>query len=336
MGIMGKVTSLFVRKVMSVIDTDRDKAPLWQSVGVDPSTPTDLAQMVQASDYYDFLENVVSVDRDGITLPLRAGSSMRCDDYGVFGFAWKTALHLRGSYERAERYARVLTSVSTYSLERDAGGAFMHLNRDGDRSLGMRISNEATLASLMSISQQVCSRKFQPIAVYFKHEAPKSVTAHERFFGCPVYFATDRDAIHVSEETLNIPNRQADTSISNFFDTKLEEEVSKIENESSLEHRVRSIVSESLCEGIPMLHDIARHLGMSGRTLQRRLSELGFSYQSLIDDARRQMAKHLLVQTDLSLAEITFMTGFSDQSAFTRAFKRWAGQTPRLFRSSRP
>jgi AraC-like DNA-binding protein len=66
--------------------------------------------------------------------------------------------------------------------------------------------------------------------------------------------------------------------------------------------------------------------------LQRRLADRGYSYQTLVDEARRQLSKRLLEETDYSLFEIAFMTGFSDQSAFTRAFKRWAGQTPRSFR----
>ncbi|MCB1718365.1 MAG: helix-turn-helix transcriptional regulator, partial [Candidatus Competibacteraceae bacterium] len=68
------------------------------------------------------------------------------------------------------------------------------------------------------------------------------------------------------------------------------------------------------------------------RTLQRRLANRGYSYQTLVDESRRQLAERLLQKTDYSLAEVAFMTGFSEQSAFTRAFKRWAGQTPRSFR----
>ena len=133
---------------------------------------------------------------------------MRCDDYGAFGLAWKSALNLQGSYERAERYARVLTSVSTYELERAEQGAFMHLHREGDRRLGMRLSNEATIASIVSISQQISTQKFQPLAVYFKHSAPSSLTGHHAYFGCPIYFDSDRDALLVSNESLQTPNQK--------------------------------------------------------------------------------------------------------------------------------
>jgi AraC-like DNA-binding protein len=131
---------------------------------------------------------------------------------------------------------------------------------------------------------------------------------------------------------LQTPNKLGDASISKFFETHLEVELAKMEDDNSLDRKVRIQVSKSLSEGVPALSDIAGRLGMSGRTLQRRLAGLGFSYQDLVDESRRQLAKRLLQQTEFSLFEVAFMTGFSEQSAFTRAFKRWAGQTPRSFR----
>jgi AraC-like DNA-binding protein len=278
------------------------------------------------------LERVARADPLGVTIPLRAGAAMRCDDYGAFGLAWKSALTLRGSYDRAERYARVLTSVSTYEVEPTEGGALMHLHRAGARDLGMRLSNEATIASIASISRQVSTRPFRPRAVYFKHAAPATLVHHEAYFGCPVHFGTDRDALLVSAESLQTPNRLGDPGLARFFAMHLDAEVAVLGEATPLDRQVRDHVARCLSEGIPALSDVARRLGMSGRTLQRRLAELGFSYQKLVDEARRELATRLLRQTDFSLIEVAFMTGFSGQSAFTRAFKRWAGQTPRSFR----
>lgn len=330
--IMGHITSLFVRRVINEVDNNIDKDALLRSVDIEPDSPVDPSHMVSDTEYYAFLERVASLDRNVTTLPLRVGAAMRCDDYGAFGLAWKSATDLRGSYERAERYARMLTNVSTYEVEMTDYGAFMHLHRAGERRLGMRLSNEATMASITSISRQVSTKEFKPIAVYFKHSAPESVADHEAYFGCPVYFESDRDALLVSMGTLQTPNKLGDAGISKFFDTHLEAELSKLKDDNSLERRVRIQVSQSLSEGVPMISDVARHLGMSGRTLQRRLAGRGYSYQTLVDESRRQLAKRLLQQTDYSLAEVAFMTGFSEQSAFTRAFRRWAGQTPRSFR----
>jgi AraC-like DNA-binding protein len=333
---MKHITSLFVRKVINEVDTRADKGTLLRLVGIEPDSPIDPSHMVPDTEYYAFLESCAAVDGNATTLPLRAGAAMHCDDYGAFGLAWKSAADLRGSYARAERYARMLTSVSTYEVEMADDGAFVHLHRMGKRSLGMRLSNEATIASIASISQQVSTKVFKPIAIYFKHAAPVSIAGHEAYFGCPVHFESDRDALLVSSESLQTPNKLGDDSISKFFDTHLEAELSKLEDDSSLNKRVRIQVSQSLSEGVPAIFAVARHFGMSGRTLQRRLSDQGYSYQTLVDESRRQLAERLLQQADYSLAEVAFMTGFSEQSAFTRAFKRWAGQTPRSFRIGAP
>jgi AraC-like DNA-binding protein len=77
---------------------------------------------------------------------------------------------------------------------------------------------------------------------------------------------------------------------------------------------------------------MAGRLNMSGRTLQRRLSDQGLSFHGLVDECRRQLAERLLSQTRHSLSEVPFLTGFSEQSAFTRAFRRWAGTTPGSYR----
>ena len=333
---MGQVTSLFVWKVVGEVDESADRAALLRSVGIDPAGPIDPSHMVTDTEYYGFFERCAAADSKGWTLPLRVGAAMRCDEYGAFGLAWKSATDLRGSYKRAERYARVLTSVSTYEVEPTDGGAFMHLHRDGERLLGMRLSNEATIASIVAISQQASSGEFRPLAVYFKHPAPHSPADHEAHFGCAVHFASERDALLVSEETLRTPNKVGDADIVRFFDTLLEADLSKLDDDRSLERTVLDWISRSLSAGVPALSDVARHLAMSGRTLQRRLGEQGLSYQNLVDEARRRLAQRLLRETDYSLVEIAFMTGFAEQSSFTRAFKRWAGQTPRSYRLESP
>ena len=329
---MGQITTLFVRKVLGIADKDVDKDGLLRSVGVDPDSPVDPSHMITDTAYYAFLERLADEDSNPTTIPLRVGAAMRCDDYGAFGLAYKSAPNLKGSYERSNRYARVLTSVSTYTLEKEARGAYVHLHRDGDRRLGLRLSNEATIASITSISREVSSKPFAPLEVYFKHAAPDSITAHEAYFGCPVHFEADRDALLVSSTTLQTPNKLGDEMIARFFDSHLEAEVSKFEDDHSLASQVRGQVSRTLSEGVPAVSDVAIELGMSGRTLQRRLADIGYTFQHLVDESRRQLAERLLEQTNYSLAEVAFMTGYSEQSAFNRAFKRWLGQTPRSYR----
>lgn len=310
-----------------------DKDALLRTLGLERGGPVDPAHMIEDWEYYDFLERVAEVDTDPVTLPLRVGAAMRCDDYGAFGLAWKSATTLRGSFDRAERYALVLTSVAMYEVEPAPGGAFMHLHREGERRLGLRLSNEATLASIASISREVASGTFRPEEVHIRHPAPDSTAAHEAYFGCPVRFGSGRDALLVSEATLHTPNRLGDPGIVGFFDAHLAAEIDQLDDSIGLVGRVRDLVTASLSGGVPLLSDVAARLAMSGRTLQRRLADEGTSYQELVDDSRHELAKRLLRETDFSLIEVAFMTGFSEQSALTRAFKRWVGRTPGAFRA---
>lgn len=330
---MGQITSLFVHKVIAQVDDSLDKRAFLEGIGIDPDAPVDPKIMVSDSDYYQLFAALAKADSKGIELPLRVGATMRCEEYGAFGLAWKSALTLRGSCERAERYARVLTNVASYTVNEIDDGVWFRLHRDGDRTeLGLRLSNEATIASAAAISQEVSTSMFRPLAVCFKHDDPGSAEAHEAHFGCPVRFGTDADALLVSHETMQARNRVGDPGIVDFFDTHLEDEVSRLGDDATIERRVRMQVSQSLSQGIPTVSDIASHMGISGRTLQRRLSDRGYSFQQLVDEARRELAERLLAETAYPLAEVAFLTGFSEQSAFNRAFRRWAGQTPRSFR----
>ncbi|MEM1413464.1 MAG: AraC family transcriptional regulator [Myxococcota bacterium] len=327
---MGQITSLFAWKFIRQTRAGVDRAGLLRSAGIDPEAPVDPKVMISDDAYYTLLERLD--DEDGaMDLPLRTGGSMRCDDYGAFGLAFKSAVDLRGSYARAERYARVLTSVSTYEVVFTGERAAMQHHREGRRH-GLHMSNEATMASVLTISGEVSTRPVQPVRATFRHPARGPADLHEAFFGCPVAFEAERDALVFARADLEVPNRLGDATIAGFFDTHLEGELAQLADDAGLEQRVRIRVSAALSEGVPKISDTAKHLGMSGRTLQRRLADRGVSYQTLVDEARRQLAEKLLRETGYSLAEIAYLTGFSEQSAFTRAFKRWAGQTPRSYR----
>jgi len=334
---MGRISALFVHKVVAVATADEPcdsarRRALFRSVGVDPDGGVDPKQMILDTDYYSLCERAAREDAHASSFTVRVGASMRCDDYGAFGLAWKSAVDLRGSYMRAERYGRVLTSVSTYEVRREGGRTFMTLHRDGERRPGLHLSNEQTIAAIAQISREVSQQPFSPQAVHFRHQAPGDVAGYEDYFGCPLVYNSDRDALEIGDDALQVPNKLGDATISRFFDAHMESELAALADDVGLDQRVRIQISQSLSEGVPTVSDVAGRLGLSGRTLQRRLADQGLAYQDLVDAARRALAERLLRETDYALAEIAFLTGFSEQSAFTRAFKRWSGQTPRSYR----
>lgn len=328
---MGYVTSLFARKVVAAAGGGIDAAATLASVGIAPEAPWDPGQMIPAERYYDMLERIAD-HIDATDLPVRTGASMRLDEYGALGLAFKAATTLGASYARVERYARLWTSVVEYELRPASGGTLFILHRAGERRLGMRLSNEATLASAVSIARQVCPVPLAPVEVLVRHPAPRSVAVHEEWFGCPVRFGADLDAILYADETLARRNILGDEGISQYLTTHLDAELSEITRAPALVTQAKAAIAQALSEGTPKMAEIARGLGLSARSFHRRLSEHGMSFQSLTEDTRRDLAEGLLRDESHSLAEIAFLTGFSEQSAFTRAFKRWVGTTPATYR----
>ena len=331
---MSQITSLYVHKVLSQVADGVETADLLKPLGMGVNATIDPKQMVPSDAFYDFFAALSIRDPDGLSLSLRIGANMRCDEYGAFGLAWKSAPTLRGSYIRSERYGQVLGSAEAYTLQETNDGWLFNLDKAGDGRLGMQLSNEASMSAVDVISKEVSTTAFVPIAVFFKHPPRGDKMVYENHFSCPVHFESGRDALLVSEHAMDVPNKLGDKTIASFFDQHLEQELAQLTGDHGLEHSVRRAVTNVLSEGVPTLSLIATELGIGSRTLQRRLSDNGHSFQSVVDLARQDLSQRLLRETDYSLAEVAFLTGFAEQSGFTRAFKRWAGQTPRSFRLS--
>ena len=331
---MDAVTSLFVRKVVAAAGDGVDAAALLRSAGLDPNARADPKAMISATVYYELIERIAG-ETDATQLPLRTGASMRCDDYGALGLAFKAAPTLFGSYSRVARYARIWTSVVAYALEPDGSNTWFVLHRSGTRRLGLRMSNEATLASATAIAREVSHNgTFTPLEVHLTHPQPKVIAHHEAYFGCPVFFGSDRDAILISNESINRTNKLGDEGITQFLQQHLDQELALIANTKSLNERTKDVIARALSEGLPKMDDVARNLGMSVRSLHRRLADDGLTFRTLTENTRQELAEALLRDARYSIAEVAFLTGFSEQSSFNRAFKRWAGDTPATYRKA--
>ncbi|MEM7586071.1 MAG: AraC family transcriptional regulator ligand-binding domain-containing protein [Acidobacteriota bacterium] len=336
---MGWISVVFAHKVIGVAtrdvpDGETLRARMLRSVGLDPAAPVDPVQVIGDSDFFGLLERIAERVERGRDVALRVGASMRCDDYGAFGLAFKSAVNLESSYVRVERYGRVVTSIANFRVINNAQSAFMEVIPGDSERPGLLMTNELALAAATALSREVGEQDFSPLAVHLSHVAPDDVSAFEEHFRCPIHFGARRDALEVSYDQLRRPNRLGDTSISRFFDTHLDDALADLPEDGGLGRRVRAEIAQALSEGVPKLSRLAAQLGMSGRTLQRRLAGAGLSYRDLVDEARKELADRLLLKTDYDLTEIAFLTGFSEQSAFHRAFSRWTSQTPRSYREA--
>ena len=151
---------------------------------------------------------------------------------------------------------------------------------------------------------------------------------------CPLLFNQAGYSITYHTSDLQTRTAKADASINKFLVERVEEETRGLvvsANQVALD--AERLIQDALPSGIPSIHQIGEHMGMSNRTLTRRLRENGVTFRDIIQKTQQHVATDLLTNTGRSIAEIAFETGFSEKSTFSRAFKRWTGLSPIEFRN---
>lgn len=178
--------------------------------------------------------------------------------------------------------------------------------------------------------RELTGQTVSPLRVEVGAPAPPTRDVVEEFFGCPVDFQASHNRMHFSKEAWQSVSLNADPTLLAVLDAHAKALLDAVESPSELIHNVRGLLEQS--QATLSLSEVARKLGMSERTLQRRLTDEGQPFVNLVAAARQDLAQRLLAERTVAIAEVAFILGFSDQSSFTRAFRRWTGQTPAAYR----
>ena len=161
----------------------------------------------------------------------------------------------------------------------------------------------------------------------------KHRTLLERHFGCRVCFKADRNALVFRSSDLDRPFVTHNEELLTLIGAQLESELESRNTSTHLDEQVKVVLRRSLAGKRPTLGDVAQELGMSARTLQRRLTDAGITFQQLVEDTRRELARHYLKQRSVELNEAAFLLGYEDANSFFRAFQGWEGTSPTEWRS---
>jgi len=166
-------------------------------------------------------------------------------------------------------------------------------------------------------------------------DQPEDARDLERLLGCAVHAPAAWDGIEFPRATMRLPLRRRDPGLRRVLEGHAAS-VAQRQSRSpeSIVEAVRGVVVTRLARGLPDVDAVARHLAIAPRTLQRRLAAEGVSYQQVVDDVRRDAAGRLLADPSLAVSQIGYLLGFSEPSAFHRAFKRWHDVTPQEYRQS--
>lgn len=264
---------------------------------------------------------------------IRQGKQLNSNDYGTLGLSWKTSLNAIDILNNVKRYMVLVTDDGSVDLMEQNECVKLTLYRDVYRN-GIKTANEATFVMLIGILNEVTGKHIMPVQVNFKHKFTDN-ESFSNYFKCPVNFKASENAIIFNTKELQVATIKADKFIHQFLVERMEQEKSNLNRyEDLLTAEINKLLKESMPSGIPSIVQVGEYLGMSARTLKRRLADRNLSFRDLIQKNQRETATQLLSNTSQSIGEIAFLTGFSEQSAFNRAFKRWTGQAPNEYRKT--
>ena len=265
---------------------------------------------------------------------VRVGQQMKMDDYGVLGLSWKTCSKAGEIFERGERYFHLLSNTYVFKVNKEDEISKIHLFRDTYRR-GVELSNEATFSATIVVLQAMTETDIAPLHISFKHGSPEELKSYHNAFKCPVLFNQAHNFMSYKTTDLETRTAKADTSINKFLLERVEEELKGIQISAfKIASDVELLIKDALPSGIPSIVQIGDHMGMSSRTLTRRLAENGIPFRELVKQTQERNSKDLLRNTSNTIGEVAFQTGFSEQSAFSRAFKRWTSHSPLEYRNS--
>ncbi len=285
---------------------------------------------ITAQQYFGLFD-ALEAELDDPLIGLRIGQAISVEMFEPPIFAALCSPDMARAVERLQRFKRL---VGPFRLEVEATEHHTTLAFEGVGVPQMPANiAQMELVFITHLLRLATRSPVAPLEVTFRGRYDAELLAPFRsFFACPVRSGTAW-TVRFSDLDMRRPFLTANTGMWNVFEPRLRRRLAELDAAADSTERVRAALFELLPSGRSSVADVGRTLGMSRRSLQRRLSEEGITFQAVLDGTREDLARHYLGQTALSGAEIGFLLGYDDPSSFFRAFQRWTGETPETVRS---
>jgi AraC-like DNA-binding protein len=325
-------TTATVRAILSACEkAGVDPGALLSEVGIARQVAQDIDGEIPLAQMRDLWVAAYQASRDP-HLALHAAREAALGAYKSIDYMLLNSPDLGAAVGRLVRYFRLVNTWLQFELQDRADSHRLILSSE----LGAvpPPAAEFAFAVLTERLRIAVGPQWNPLRVTFCHPAPPGAEAYDRFFGCRVVFSEAQNGFFIDGAAWEKQIANRDPALFRLAKEHADMLMKAQRPTSDLVERLRAGIADALQDGEPQRDQMARTLGMSGRTLHRRLSENGVTFAKLVETVQQDLAQSYLRNGDLALSEVAFLVGFSDQSAFSRAFKRWTGITPRQHRQA--
>lgn len=271
--------------------------------------------------------------RDEI-IGLRVAELVPFGAYKALDYLLMASPTLRQAIEKSVRYFHLANGGADLHLcGAHAGRASLELHHAGVPREHIRRSVEYTFSVLLARFRLATGVHLRPVEVHFTFKAPPAVHDYYRIFQAPVRFGQPVNRIIFDDDSLDLAHPGADPSLCELIEFHAQRVLVRLPGgDDDFLAQVRRVLNAALRSGDAKVSAVARELAMSERSLQRRLNAHGTSFREVLDEVRSELALRLLGQNEVDVREVAFLLGFSEPSAFYRAFRRWTGRTPATYR----
>jgi AraC-like DNA-binding protein len=269
------------------------------------------------------------------SLGLALASAVPRGTYAWIEFIARLSATLKDGMNAVGRYYRLLNKGAEISYFERGERAGIEIRVAGREDGWGRHLNEYTIALFDRVTRELMP-EWRPTRVWFSHPAPDwaAIQALAERFGVTPVFGEPTCGFEGPLELALAPLRTGDLTLQRLLESQAAEALAQRQPLDGLASRVRDLLGNRLGQADVGVEAIARELGLTARTLQRRLKEEGRSFQDLLDGAREQFAKGYLSRHTFGVSEVAYLLGYTKLRAFDRAFRRWTGKTPTAWRAA--
>lgn len=300
--------------------------------GLPPGLLRDAKVLLTTEQLFAFWDAVAEVSGDP-AIGLELGSDTRVERLDVVSLAALSAASLRDALARAARYKQ-LTCPEEIQVTTRGGECAVRFRWLRARGAECRVLTDMCFAWVAALTHRGTAGAVRPLRVELT-SAARNRRLYLEHFGCSLRFNAPGSAIVFRAADLDHPFQTHNADLLGALTPQLDAELATRQEDDDVRDQVKAVLRRSLAGRRPDLRDVARELASSPRTLQRRLGDLGVSYQQVLEEARRDLASHYLLHASLELAEIAYLLGYEDANSFMRAFSRWEGVPPGRWREMR-
>lgn len=265
-------------------------------------------------------------------LGIRLTERLEVRDVGLVGYLMLNSPVLGEALEQLMRFSHILDETYPPALQKSGKVATYSSDPVSPPVPGTERLADWELAAVLTLVRRLVGQPLAPLEVRFPYARPAELAAHRRFFRAPLTFDHPRLEIVFPRAHLKLPVIGADPELGRYLERHAESIVDSLTPEGSIPEKVERALWAGMKDGCTSLADVSSSLAMSQRSLQRGLRREGTTFAEQRDAFRRELAISLLREQEVAICEVAFLLGYSEPSAFYRAFRRWTDSSPREFR----